>query len=212
MENALAFAVFSLIVAAFAVLREWKPKSRVEEVEYIPPVAPNLPPPEPIIPIPVPEPVQPVPEPVVPSESKREKLYRIAKECRGVDTSPADVASDDLACAESLNGVFKKAFGSPIATGTALVSTNALYKAMIKDPRLELVPGKDALPGDIVISPTGYSTKGADHGHCGIRGITTYMSNDSTTGKWTANYNLPNWKLVFHDTLGFPIHHFRVKE
>lgn len=175
----------------------------------IEPLYPSILPPEPVIPVKAPE--QPTPvitQPKTPIMTNTEKLYEIAKACIGSDMSPNDVAPDSLACAESLNGVFKKAFGENIGNGAALTSTAALYQVLKNDPRF--VVTSDPQPGDIVISPSGTSTKGSPHGHCGIRGITTYMSNDSSTGKWEANYNLPNWKLVFHDTLGFEIFHFKV--
>lgn len=153
---------------------------------------------------------QPIEVPVTePKKSNREVLYDVAKGCIGKDMSPKDIAPDALGCAESLNGVYKKAFNEELLAD--VVSTAALYKHLMKDSRVELVSNDKALPGDIVISPTGTSTKGAKHGHTGIRGFEAYMSNDSDSGLWLANYNLPNWKLVFHDTLGFPIYHFRVK-
>lgn len=145
----------------------------------------------------------------IPAKTKREYLYEVAYKCIGRDMSPADVAPDSLACAESINGVFKEAFGEFIGSGAALTSTAALYQTLRTDSRFELVI--NALPGDIVISPTGTSTKGSAHGHVGIWGKETIMSNDSSTGKWLANYLLRNWKLVFHDTLGFPVFYFRVK-
>lgn len=160
-------------------------------------------------PSPVTIPPNPDPMPTI-QKTKREHLYDVAKASIGFDMSPKDLAPDALACAESLNGVFQKAFGEPIGTGAALVGTNALYKTLLIDPRFEKT--LSPLPGDIVISPTGYSSKGAQHGHCGIRGFETYMSNDSDTGKWKANYTLAAWYNVFNVTLGFPVVHFRVRE
>ncbi len=164
------------------------------------------------------EPLQPpvsVPEPIITPKVdtmiNAEKLYQTAVQSLGKDMSPLDKAADYLACMESVDGVWLATFGEHLLAPVDRLSTNRGYAAMLKDKRLELIPNEDAIPGDIVISPTGYSTKNSLHGHTAIRGKNTYMSNDSTTGLWTANYNIPNWKLVFHDTLGFPIYHFRVK-
>lgn len=197
-------ALFSAI-GAFLMLGRRNDDS---EIRYIPsvPTPPVEPPKPPPTPVPVPEPPKP------PMPTKREILYGVAKASIGVDMSPNDIAPDSLACAESLNGVFRKAFGSVIAGGSALTSTNALFKAMKVDPRFEMINPEEFLPGDITIAPTGYSTMNKPHGHCGVWGVSTVMSNDSDTGLWLANYTHAAWHNVFHTTLGFPIYGFRVKE
>lgn len=141
-------------------------------------------------------------------QTKAEQLYQTAKNCLGIDMSPADIAPDSLACAESLNGVFFKAFGTHLGTGAALTSTLALYKEMSLDTRLQKVD--TPIAGDIIISPTGLSTKHSPHGHCGIWGNFDVMSNDSDTGKWKDNYTHEAWYNVFSKELGFPIYFFRV--
>ena len=200
-------AVALFFVGLFAVLYKYKAFAIQEPLPE--PIIPPKPAPEPV---PVPEPPKPLP---MPEKTKREHLYEVAKDIALApvkrDMSPLDRAPDRLACVESLDGVFFEAFGEHLFTPADRLSTARAYAAMRVDPRLELIKNEGALPGDVVVSPSGMSTKGAPHGHTGIRGKTTYMSNDSDTGKWLANYNLNNWKLVFQDTLGFPIFHFRVK-
>lgn len=156
-----------------------------------------------------PKPPEPMPELVKPVQTKREHLYEVAKACIGQDMSPQDVAPDTLACMESVDGVYLKAFGKHLLSPANRYSTMLGYKAMLNNPELEVVA--DPLPGDIVISPTGYSSKNSPHGHTGLRGISTYMSNDSDSGLWKANYTLAAWPLVFSKTLGFSVIHFRVK-
>lgn len=164
-------------------------------------------------------PIQPVkesllPKPITmpePTESKRERLYRVAKSCIGRDMSPNDVAPDSLACMESLDGVFLEAFGEHLLPPANRLSTANGYQAMLHDPRLEKITEADALPGDISIAPTGTSTNGSAHGHVGIRGKEDYMSNDSSSGLWKAHYTIAAWKLVFTGTLKFPLYYFRVK-
>lgn len=148
----------------------------------------------------------------IPTMTKQQHLYDTAYASIGKDMSPLDRAPDTLGCMESLDGVYLTAFGEHLLSPENRLSTQKGYSAMLIDPRLEIIPNEEAAPGDIVISPSGQSTKGYVHGHCGIRGKTTYMSNDSASGLWRANYNIPNWKLVFQDTCGFPIFHFRVKD
>lgn len=137
---------------------------------------------------------------------KAQKLYDTAVACIGIDMSPADIAPDSLACAESLNGVYFKAFGEHLGTSAALTSTKALYESMLKDVRLKQIYTPDL--GSIVISPTGYSTKHASHGHTGVAGKFDIMSNDSASGLWRDNYEKSAWVNVFEKTLGFPTYYF----
>lgn len=178
------------------------------EMLYIPPsIDPPLAPQEPVVQS---LPTKPVSMPET-TESKRERLYRVAKSCIGRDMSPNDVAPDNLACMESLDGVFLEAFGEHLLPSANRLSTANGYQAMLHDPRLEKITEAEALPGDISIAPTGTSTNGSPHGHVGIRGKETYMSNDSTSGLWKAHYTLAAWKLVFTSTLKFPLYYFRIK-
>ncbi len=48
-------------------------------------------------------------------DENRGKLYSAAISFLGKDGSPRDLASDDLACAETLNEIYKKVFGARIA-------------------------------------------------------------------------------------------------
>ena len=159
-------------------------------------------------------PVSPVEAPVTPKPTmtKQQHLYDVAYACRGRDMSPLDKAPDSLGCMESLDGVFLEAFGEHLLPPEFRLSTQLGYKAMLTDPRLELINNQNAGPGDIGIAPTGTSTKGSPHGHCCVRGKETMMSIDSSTGEWTANYTLAAWDLVFGKTLGFKTYWFRVKD
>lgn len=207
MTPILSYLVGSVLLIISGAVALWKYKAfAIQEPALIEPLVDPVEPPKlPVTPsLPV-EPPKPLPM------TKREHLYDTAYKCRGKDMSPLDRAPDNLACMESMDGVYFAAFGEHLLTPANRLSTNLGYKSMLADPRLALIPNADALPGDMVISPTGYSTKGTKNGHCGIRGKTAYMSNDSTTSLWTANYNLANWELVFKKTLGFPVFHFRVK-
>lgn len=155
------------------------------------------------------------PDPVTPptviqtpvAETSREKLYRVAKSCLGRDMSPLDVAPDELACAESVNGVYREAFGEDILKN--VVSTAVLFRQLSNDERFEKIPHADILPGDISIAVTGQSMKSYPHGHVGVWGIHSVMSNDSSTGKWSAHFSLERWKRYYEFERGFPLHAFR---
>lgn len=148
---------------------------------------------------------------IVPSgKSKQERFYEYAKSKLGIDVSPRDIAPDRLACAESLNEVVRGFFGNPI--GENLVSTKILFDKLCEDERFYQVANSQVLPGDISIAVTGESTNGSPHGHCGVWGKETVMSNDSDTGKWSAHYTKDAWVKVFAGTLGFPLHTFRLRD
>lgn len=135
----------------------------------------------------------------------RDKLYETAKLCLGKDMVDDPGVDPSVGCADSVNSVYKLAFGNEIGGGA---STAALYTVLCSDPRFQSV--QEPLPGDIVISPTGTSTKGAPHGHVGICGFHGIMSNNSMTGLWSQFYTDTSWHAYYHDKLGFPVIYFRV--
>lgn len=180
-----AFLVFFGIIAV--IVSRVKPDVPVQEITYLPP--------------------EPMPEPVA-TETNREKLYRVSKSLLGQDVSPDDLAPDELACVDSLNHVYEKAFGEPIKRG--LVSTIELYKIMLNDSRFRGIGEVEVLPGDIAIAVSVQTSTSIKHGHVGCVGEFDVMNNDSTDGIWKADYTLAAWKKYFWDTLHFPPHYFRV--
>lgn len=138
-----------------------------------------------------------------PSMTNAERLYETALASLGKDMSPADHAPDSLACMESVDGVWLAAFGIHLLSPADRLSTELGYKAMLVDSRLRMIDTPEV--GCIVISPTGFSTKGASHGHVGCWGKFDVMSNDSNSGLWTDNYTHEAWYDVFQKKLGFPV-------
>lgn len=145
---------------------------------------------------------------IVVEKTRGDILYEVAYSCIGRDASPADTVPDSVACVESLNEVYKKAFGGYIATGAPRVSTNALYKFLLSDSRFRKVD--IPMKGDIIISPTGYGNGSLSNGHAGVVGKTHIMSNDSATGTWEPNYTIDTWKRRYVDKGGFPMVYFRI--
>jgi len=147
------------------------------------------------------EPIEPKVEPVkTPSQLLLEK----ALECEGKDMAKTQNA---LGCAEALNAVHKLAFGTEIGGTT---STYRLYQAIRIDPTFQKVT--EPMPGDIIISPTGYQAKGGTilNGHCGIVcEEDAIISNNSKTFKWDKNFTLFSWKLFYGKKGQFPIFFFR---
>lgn len=148
------------------------------------------------------------PTPIV--KSPREKLYEAALECLGSDASPDDVAPDDLACAESVNLIHFKAFQEYIESPG--ISTTKLFAAMV-DQANKFVRVTEAEPGNIIISPTGFSTftdLPIKHGHVGIFGKDKkIMSNSSLNGKFEENYTLATWVERYRVKGGYPVYYFK---
>ena len=139
-------------------------------------------------------------------KSNRERLYDAAIAAIGTDASPNDLAPDELGCAETVNAIFESVFGKQI--GGAL-STHNMYLALKDDKRFIKVD--QAMPGDIIISPTGYGNGGLSNGHVGIfKDSETIMSNSSATGTWEVNYTLKKWVARYRNKGGYPIFFFRV--
>lgn len=122
--------------------------------------------------------------------TRREKLYDTAYKCLGIDASPRDTAPDELACAETVNAVYKQAFGTEIGGD---VSTLRMYQAL--KAHKDFVETSSPLNGDIIISPTTLAR--VPVGHVGIVGKWQVMSNNSYTGKWEAHYTLESWRLRY---------------
>lgn len=155
-------------------------------------------------------------EPVAPQEPitevqianpmpNRLKLYNEAKACLGLDLSTDPAVPPEVSCAVAVNNVFKKTFGAPLGGGA---STAAMYHVLQTDSRFQLASEPEA--GDIIISPTGTSKKGAQHGHVGIVANYGILSNNSMNGLFEEYYTLTTWESYYRNKLGFPVLFFRV--
>ncbi len=140
------------------------------------------------------------------------KLYLTAISCLGTDASPNDVAPDELACAETVDTIYKKAFGAFIAGDEApTLSTKGLYDALSTSRNWLLLTPSEVVPGCIVISPTGMGNNPQmPHGHVGIVSSDgKIMSNTSATGLWMENYSLATWRERYAVGGGFPVLFFK---
>lgn len=121
------------------------------------------------------------------------KLLQAAKNWVGLNAHQDNLASADVACADSVNTVYRVLFGVSIGGGS---STTELYHALEGSKSFTEVPSP--LPGDIIISPTGYVHTHDGHGHVGIVGDNELIySNNSNTGKWDAHLNDTLWAQMF---------------
>lgn len=133
----------------------------------------------------------------------KKTLVDLAKEHIGTDASPADLAPDELGCAETVTTILKKLYPqTPIITGTW-----TLWDYFEKHPNW--FPMQQPEPGCIIISPTG-TGNGKFPGHVGIMlDDGTIASNDSFTGKFERNYDLDTWKARYQEKGGFPVYYYK---
>lgn len=135
--------------------------------------------------------------------TKREQMLHTAKESLGFDASPNDLAPDEFACAESITNVMKKVdSGVPILTGTW-----SLYDYFKLRPSLfKFLTESEALPGDIILSPTGMGKGKIPNGHVGCVGEDgVVMSNNSKTGKFDTHLTLEKWRARYKILGGYPV-------
>lgn len=134
-------------------------------------------------------------------------IYRVAVNSLGVDTSPNDFAPDEYGCADSVSGVLQSALGGEKGIDWA-ISTAILYRELLTSKAWCLV--QSPLPGDIIISPTGYGNGGLANGHVGICATgDRIMSNSSLKGVWEQNFTTQTWKDRYVTLGGFPVYYFR---
>jgi hypothetical protein len=132
------------------------------------------------------------------------KVYETAKECLGKNLCENRI----YGCAETINAIFQFALGQPIG---GLASTYFMYKVLTTTPtRFKQVT--DPLPGDIIISTTGYGKNEPiiPNGHVGIVGRFGILSNNSNDGLLEENYTIPQWQKRYVDQGGYPMNFFRV--
>lgn len=132
-------------------------------------------------------------------------LYETAKNCLEHDMVNDPKIDPMFGCAQAVSEVFYKAFNEPLGGGA---STKAVYEHLRNDSRFKQV--QEPTGGDIIVSPTGYSDRGAPHGHVGIMGFHGVMSNNSMNGLWEEKYTLETWKNYYETRLGFPTYYFRM--
>lgn len=147
----------------------------------------------PAVPQPIPAPLQtPITKPTMNS-----KIYDFAKSCMGKDIA---ATQNELGCAEAVSYVLNHCLVSGFPKA-GILGTAELNSWLKKNASIVTTP----LPGDIIISPTGSSTKGAKHGHVGVVAKFGILSNNSMNGLFQETYTLDEWHEYYHNRLGFPV-------
>lgn len=133
------------------------------------------------------------------------RIYNTAAAALGKHITLDPSVPPDLGCAEAVSYVLKMSgFLLPEA---GIAGTSALYIWLQRN----FIPVTNPIFGDIIISPTGFSSIGSSHGHTGIVAKYGILSNDSDTGLFLEKYTLTSWHQYFAVTEGFPVFYFRSK-
>lgn len=147
---------------------------------------------------------------------QKKDLYQAALKFVGTDASPADLAPDELGCAESLSRVIQSVFSDFRGhTGTWM-----LGDILSKDPRFERFYPRietdvlDIVPAGTIILCRTVPGK-LFPAHAGIVGENnTIFSNDSRKeflGKFLMNYTLKEWLKRWMWTGGYEQEFYRIK-
>lgn len=157
-----------------------------------------------------PMPTQPAPDNATPSVTPlgAKKIYSQAVLCLNQHVTLDNTVSPDLGCAEAVSYVLERT-GIENLPPKGYAGTAKLFAFLTGSPNFEQVDLKDAVPGDIIISPTGSPGATMAHGHTGILARYGILSNNSYTGKFDESLNLDSWRNFFQVRGGFPVYFFR---
>lgn len=139
---------------------------------------------------------------------KTKRLVELAKSKLGTDFTPDNIVPDRVSCAYALTTLLHE-FDKSIPVEK---STYEFWRYMQRHTeKFERVYEPQA--GDIVVSPTGTSTK-LTNGHIGIyldnNKIASNSSMPETLGLWIQNYDRLSWRSYFHEYGRFPVYLFRI--
>lgn len=126
--------------------------------------------------------------------------YSLLEQKLGKDTS----IPKGVNCANAVTDVLIRA-GVPGLPAKGIPGTWTLNEWL----KANLVVVKDPLPGDIIMSPTGYGKKSMPNGHVGIVGKYQVMSNNSRTGKWDTHFTQQTWRDRYETKGGYPVIFYR---
>ena len=134
----------------------------------------------------------------------RKTLLQVCKENLGRDASPADLAPDEVGCAETVTTILKQVYPeTPILTGT--------YSLLdyLRNPKNGWKQIDHPEPEAIILCATG-TGNGSIPGHTGFCDENlNIMSNDSKTGKFLTNYTLKTWRDRYVLKGDYKIYYFK---
>lgn len=151
-------------------------------------------------PEPLQAPVEP-PKPMTPPEL----LYSVAKDSLGTHMTLDESVDKSVGCAEAVSAVLKHA-GVPGIPKRGIAGTAQLSEFLRASPSFTKIPAYEV--GAVIISPTG-SGNGRIRGHVGICANHGILSNESQTGLFKEQWDLPSWTAYYGTYGGFPLSYYR---
>lgn len=146
----------------------------------------------------------PNPKPM-PTPTHSDILYQTAAGCLGTHQTLNPSVPNDVGCAEAWSSVAKKA-GVLDIPATGIAGTANLYLWLTSNPAFKRVTSP--LPGDTIISPTGYGN-GSVEGHVGFIAKSGILSNNSDNGLFQEKWTLPAWNAHYGVAGELPVAFFR---
>lgn len=130
-------------------------------------------------------------------------IYDTAKGLLGQHITLNDNVPKDVGCAEAVSYVLKKS-GVNIPNG-GIAGTSTLCDFLQHSSVFKEVFNYEI--GAVIVSPTG-SGNGKIEGHTGICAIYGILSNDSSTGLFSEQWNIQNWKQYYNVYGGLSVRYF----
>ena len=133
-------------------------------------------------------------------------VFRKAKDLIGKHLTLNPQVPAELGCAEAVSFVLLqcKVKNLPFL---GFASTAELLHWLETSP--QFVEIFEYEPGAIIISATG-TGNGLIHGHTGILGNTSIMSNNSDNGLWQEKWNIEKWNAYYQEYGKIPTRFFRM--
>lgn len=136
-----------------------------------------------------------------------ELFFNTAMSFLGRDVTPQDKVDDDVACAETIDTIYKTCFGHYISGNEITISTLTMLSVLSNSPRFKRIQKPEK--GAILLYATGTGGGYIKNGHiflCGDNGL--LYSNSSSNGRFEQNYNTFTARYRY-ETLGkYKPHYF----
>lgn len=142
---------------------------------------------------------------VQPTSTTNQRIYDESVKCLHTHVTLDSTVPPELGCAEAVSYVLEQA-GITDLPPKGIAGTAALYQWLKLNK--QFVQTQNPVFGDIIISPSGMSSKASPHGHTGIVAKNGILSNDSDTGLFMEKYTLQTWTQFFGTIEGFPVFYF----